>query len=79
MISLIKFLHPIPGVGSLTMFAAAFALVLVAALLANMQSYSGSSVAEIIAVNAFFIFLYYIAGLFFRFVALHQPQAKTEG
>jgi hypothetical protein len=65
---------------ALTMFAVAFALVLVAivALLANMQSYPGSSVAEIIAVNAFFAFLYCVAGLLFRFVALH-PQPKTEG
>lgn len=64
----------------LTMFATAIALVLVAsvALLANMQSYPGSSVAEIIAVNAFFIFLYCIAGLLFRYVALQQTQPKTE-
>ena len=65
----------------LTMFATAFALVLVAvvALLANMQSYPGSSVAEIIAVNAFFIFLYSVAGLLFRYAGLHQSQATKEG
>ena len=68
------------GMG-ITMFAAAIALVLVAivALLTNIQSYPGSSVTEIIAVNTFFILLYCIAGLLFRFVTLHPSQAKTEG
>lgn len=65
----------------LAMFGAAFSLVLLAgiALLANMQALPGSSVAEIIAVNAFFAFLYCIGGLLFRYVALHQSQEKTEG
>jgi hypothetical protein len=63
------------------MFSAALALVLVAviALLANMQSYPNSSVAEIISVNAFFAFLYCISGLLFRYVALQQASKKSEG
>jgi hypothetical protein len=63
----------------LTMFGAAFALALVAgiALLSNVQAISGSSVAEIIAVNAFFALLYGISGLLFRYVAIQQSK-KTE-
>jgi len=64
----------------LTMFSAAFSIVLVAviALLANMQSYPNSSVAEIISVNAFFAFLYCISGLLFRFQALQRTPEKSE-
>lgn len=60
------------------MMGAAFSLILLAvvALLANMQSYAGSSVEEIIAVNAFFMFLYLIAALLFRYVALHPAESK---
>jgi len=65
----------------LTMFCAALSIVLVVviALLANMQSYPNSSVAEIISVNAFFAFLYCISGLLFRYMALQQTPEKTEG
>jgi hypothetical protein len=60
------------------MMGAAFSLILLAvvALLANMQAYPGSSVGEIIAVNAFFMFLYLIAALLFRYVALHPIENK---
>ncbi len=63
----------------LAMFGAALALALVAviALLFNMQSYQGSSVAKIISVNAFFAFLYCISGLLFRYVALQQTTEKA--
>jgi len=65
----------------LTMFSTALSLVLVAviALLANMQSYPQSSVAQIIAVNAFFAFLYCISGLLFRYMALQEAPEKSEG
>ena len=60
------------------MLGAALSLVLVAAiaLLTNMQSYAGSSVEEIIAVNAFFMFLYLITALLFRYVALNPAESK---
>ena len=53
-----------------TMVAAAFSLVAVAviALATGMQHYPGSSVGEIIAVNAFFILLYALTALLFRAV-----------
>ena len=56
------------------MLAAALALVLVAviAMLANMDEYPGSSVAEIIGVNAFFVALYSVSALLFRYLALEQ-------
>lgn len=55
------------------MFAAATAVVLVAviALLANMQNYPGSSVFEIIIVNAFFAGLFTVSGLLFHYVSQH--------
>lgn len=61
------------------MLGAALSLILVAAiaLLTNMQAYPGSSVGEIIAVNAFFMFLYLIAALLFRYVALHPAENKA--
>ncbi len=64
----------------LTMFCAALSIVLIAviALLANMQSYPGSSIAAIISVNAFFAFLYCISGLLFRYMALQQTPEKSE-
>lgn len=60
------------------MFATAGSLVVhtAIALLANMQNYPESSVAEIICVNAFFATLFSISGLLFRFVAL-KPQAPV--
>ncbi|MBN8575381.1 MAG: hypothetical protein J0L66_00485 [Cytophagales bacterium] len=53
---------------ALTMFAAALTLAIIGAiaLLANMQTYPGSSVAEILAVNTCFAFLYAVTGLLFR-------------
>lgn len=55
---------------TLAMFAAAITIVLVAsiALLANMQNYPGSSVFEIIIVNAFFAGLFTVSGLLFHYV-----------
>lgn len=63
----------------LTMFCAALSILLIAviALLANMQSYPGSSIAEIISVNAFFALLYCISGLLFRYLALQQTPEKS--
>lgn len=57
------------------MFIAAFALAICAGiqLLAKMYAYAGSSVTEIILVNAFFAMLYAISGLLFRYIALKQP------
>jgi hypothetical protein len=66
-----------------TMYAMAFAVVLVAviALMANMQNYPGSSVTEIIGVNGFFAMLFTVAGLLFRYVAIEQSQhtQKSQG
>jgi len=51
-----------------TMYAMAFALVLLAviALLTNMHQYAGTSIKEIIGVNGFFALLYVIAGFLFN-------------
>lgn len=66
-----------------TMYATAFALVLVAiiALLANMHQYLGSSVAEIVGVNAFFAAPCAVSGLLFRYAArnTHEQIQKAEG
>jgi hypothetical protein len=63
-----------------TMYAMAFALVLVAviALMANMQNYPGSSVTEIVGVNGFFATLFAVAGLLFRYVAIEQQTQRSE-
>lgn len=63
-----------------TMFGAALSLILIAAiaLLAKMQTYTGSSVGEIIGVNAFFAFLYCISGLLFRYVARQQTSVNSK-
>lgn len=60
----------------LAMFASAITLVLVAAiaLLANMQQYPGSSVFEIIIVNAFFVGLFTVSGLLFHYAAQHDSK-----
>ncbi|MBX2946858.1 MAG: hypothetical protein KF725_13570 [Cyclobacteriaceae bacterium] len=57
-----------------TMLAASLAVILVAviALLTGMQHYPGSSVGEIIGVNAFFVMLFAVSGLVFRKAALEQ-------
>jgi hypothetical protein len=54
-----------------TMFAmsAGFAVILIIALVADMQNYPGSSVIEIIGVNGFFAMLYVLAGTLFRYVS----------
>ncbi|GCC50101.1 hypothetical protein SanaruYs_03160 [Chryseotalea sanaruensis] len=59
-----------------TMFAMALTFVLIAiiALVANMQDYPGSSVKEIIGVNALFTILYVIAGMLFRFVGTEEDK-----
>lgn len=61
------------------MFTAAIALVLFAViqLLAKMNQYPGSSVTEIIAVNAFFAALFAAAGLLFRYITLKHLPAHT--
>lgn len=61
------------------MLATAFAIMIVAviALLTGMQNYPGSSVGEIIGVNAFFAFLFLVSALMFRFAALQQSNAKS--
>ncbi|SFP95021.1 hypothetical protein [Parafilimonas terrae] len=61
------------------MFIAAFALAICAGiqLLAKMYEYAGSSVTEIIMVNAFFAMLYAICGLLFRHIALKLPPAAA--
>ena len=53
------------------MYVVSGSLVVLAsiALFADMQSYPGSSVGEIIGVNAFFATLYVIAGVLFRYAA----------
>jgi hypothetical protein len=61
------------------MFAAALTLVVLAviALLTNMDEYAGSSVPEILGVNAFFATLFAISGLLFRYIALEQsPESE---
>ncbi|HEX5152581.1 MAG TPA: hypothetical protein VFW07_14120 [Parafilimonas sp.] len=61
------------------MFTVAVALILFAViqLLAKMNQYPGSSVTEIIAVNAFFATLFAVSGLLFRYITLKQsPNAK---
>lgn len=72
-----------PGGMERTMYAMAFALVIVAiiALLTNMSQYPGSSAVEIIGVNTFFIALFAISGLLFRYVVMEQLQRteKSEG
>jgi hypothetical protein len=61
------------------MFRAAIALVLIAIiqLLSKMQEYSGSSVIEIIGVNAFFTTLYAVTGLLFRYITLKHLTAHA--
>lgn len=61
------------------MIATAIAIVLVAviAILTGMQNYPGSSVEEIIGVNAFFAFLFIVSGLMFRYVELQQSAEKS--
>ncbi len=61
------------------MFTAAGSLVLLAsiALLSKMQEYPGSSVQEIIGVNAFFATLYLLTGLLFRNVMLNDSEKKA--
>jgi hypothetical protein len=61
------------------MFTAAIALVLFAViqLLAKMYEYSGSSVAEIIGVNAFFATLFAVAGLLFHYKTLKDLPTHT--
>ncbi len=62
------------------MLATSGSLVLLAivALLMNMQQYPGSSVKEIILVNAFFGALFAISGLLFRYLALESSE-KSQG
>jgi len=69
-----------PGGMERAMYAVAFAIVLVAiiALLTNMSQYPGSSAVEIIGVNTFFITLFAISGLLYRYVAMEQSQQTEE-
>lgn len=63
-----------------TMFAASGSIVLIAiiALVAGMQYYPGSSVGEILGVNAFFATLFAVSGLLFRYVALISQQSDSK-
>lgn len=63
------------------MYATSFVLVLIAVigLLANMDEYPGSSVKEIIMVNAFFAILYAVSGTLFWFAAQNQSSEKSAG
>lgn len=56
----------------LTMLATAGSLIVISgiALLTGMQHYPGSSVGEIIGVNAFFAFLFSVAAVLFRYERL---------
>lgn len=60
------------------MFTAAFMLVLIATiqLLAKMYMYDGSSVTEIVAINAFFAVLFIISALLFRYKAIKHLSAE---
>jgi hypothetical protein len=57
-----------------TMFgmACATAIIIGIALITGMQNVPGSSILEIIAVNGFFIFLFTLSALMFRFVAIEE-------
>jgi hypothetical protein len=44
-----------------------------------MDEYPGSSVIEIIGVNAFFATLFVVAGLLFRYVRFEQMQKASNG
>lgn len=57
-----------------SMFVTSFSVVLVGIiqLLTGMQHYPGASVVEIIGVNSFFVLLFAVSGLLFRYVALKQ-------
>jgi hypothetical protein len=63
-----------------TMYVTVFALTLVAIieLIANMDEYSGSSVTEIIMVNAFFSALFTISGLLFRVAARSESHEGSK-
>ncbi len=63
------------------MLATAFSIIVVAiiALLMGMDKYPGSSIGEIIGVNAFFAMLFFVSALLFRFVSLQQPAEKSNG
>lgn len=58
------------------MYMTSFSLVLVAVigLLTNMDEYPGSSIKEIIAINAFFAILYAVAGSLFHFATPPAPE-----
>ena len=61
-----------------TMFSAALLLLLFAVIqiFAGMHEYPGSSMAEIIGVNAFFAGLFGFSGLLFRYVVLQQSEDR---
>ncbi|QOI98187.1 MAG: hypothetical protein HRU69_12140 [Flammeovirgaceae bacterium] len=64
-----------------TMLAASGSIVLVAilALLTGMQHYPGSSVGEIIGVNAFFAGLFAVSGLLFRYIVISEQSSADFG
>lgn len=65
---------------SLTLFsmAVAQAIIAVIALFTGMAEVPGGSVYEIIAVNGFFIMLFVVAGLLFRYAAQEESQTTEE-
>lgn len=68
---------------SVTMFAMAAtqALIAVIALITGMQQLPASSVVEILGVNGFFMVLFAVSGLLFRYAAQEQlsPSSGSEG
>lgn len=63
-----------------TMFFMAVGIVLIAtiALISGMQHYSGSSVGEILGVNAFFMVLFIISGILFLNSSNNESVLSTE-
>jgi hypothetical protein len=61
-----------------TMYAMAIVLAIIAAvaLIMNMDEYPGSSVVEILGVNAFFAVPLLISGLLFRYITKGQPGTR---
>ncbi|MCK6617974.1 MAG: hypothetical protein L6Q51_10045 [Cyclobacteriaceae bacterium] len=65
-----------------TMLAASASVIVLAmlALLFNMQNYPGSSIGEIIGVNAFFAGVFAVSGLLFRYISIsNQPSVVDKG
>lgn len=68
-----------PDKMALTLFTMAFAQLLISiiALIVGAHQYPGSSVYEVLAVNGFFITLFVVSGLLFRYAADKQPPSNA--